>query len=203
MIQARVNTGQLNETAERIGVAAEKIQEGLATAVAEWLRLVIRTSFQNQASAEEIPWAPLSPAYSRRKRGPGILRESGALFEQSTRAPEITRISPEQTLITAGSTLPYAPVHQFGSEGEVGVHEFMRRVITGKDRWGRLLNPRLGKQTRQIIARGVRFDKIAKHTRHMRMPARPYLPSPEFVTAEGTKIAQEFVDGATAEAGAV
>jgi phage gpG-like protein len=201
MIEARVSTGQFSQAAERLGARLAKIQEGLSLAIADWLRFIIRKSFQEQATAEEVPWTPLTPAYSRRKRGPGILRESGALFEQSTRAPIIQQLSPTQSLITAGSTVPYAAAHQFGFDGEVTVKGFMRRVLTGKDTWGRLVNPALRKSTRQVIARGVRFDKIEKHTRHMRMPARPYLPSPEFVTSEGTKIAQRFADGAIAEGG--
>ncbi len=54
------------------------------------------------------PFHPLDPFYAVRKKGPGILRESQALFSRLT-----TRLD-GNTLIW-GSNLPYAAVHQFGA----------------------------------------------------------------------------------------
>jgi len=195
MLEAKVGTGGFDDLSRRIGIAVEKIHDSVMRGVADWLHLVIRTSFQDKETAEGVPWEPLSLKYAKRKRGPGILRESGALFEQVNRGPFING-----NTITAGSTLPYAAAHQFGFEGDESVRAFVRRIRTGDNIWGMVLNPQLGKMTRRIVKRGEREDKIAEHTRHMRIPARPYLPSPEFVETEGTKIAQGVVDGAIKEA---
>lgn len=191
MIEARA-TVRVDDLSRRLGLAAAKIQERLVLSVAEWLRLVIRTSFEKEATAEGAPWAPLSPKYLARKKGPGILREGGALFEQATRAPVING-----NVVTAGSTLPYAAVHQFGFDGDVSVRAMIRRVRS-RDVFGKMLGKN-NKIVRGKIARGI--GNVSEHSRHMRMPARPYLPSAEFAEAEGQKIAAEFVDDVIAKAG--
>jgi len=188
MLEAKVGTGGFDDLARRVGMAVEKVQAYVMRGVADWLHLVIRDSFEKRETAEGVPWEPLSLEYAKRKRGPGILRESGALFEQVNRGPFING-----NTITAGSTLPYAAAHQFGFEGDESVREFVHRVRS-RDVWGKLFNPKLGKDTRRIIELGK--GSVSSHTRHMRIPARPYLPSKEFVETEGTKVAQEFVDGA-------
>jgi phage gpG-like protein len=195
MIKANV-TLRMDDVMRRIEGTAAEVQEGLVAHVGEWLRIVIRRTFtQTQASPEGVPWQPLTPKYAARKKGPGILRETGALFEQSTRAVAI-----QGNKITAGSTLPYAAVHQFGfdDEVEVSAHKFLH-AVRSRDVFAKLLNPKLGKETRQLIARGIKIGDVAGHTRHMKIPARPFLPSPEFVEAEGTKVAEQYVNLAVKE----
>ncbi len=53
-------------------------------------------------------WQALLPAYAMIKKGPGILRESGALQKSIT-------FSSAGTRITVGSNRIYAAVHQFGA----------------------------------------------------------------------------------------
>lgn len=168
----------------KLGARAAQIQEGAVLHVAEWLRFTIRKSFQNQSTAEGTQWVPLSPAYAARKKGAGILRESGAMFEQATRAPEI-----DGNTVTAGSTLPYASVHQLGFEGDVSVRAMIRKVKS-RDVMGKMLGKN-NKIVRGKIAMGI--GNVASHTRHMNIPARPYLPSEEFVQGEGAQVAKEFV----------
>jgi phage gpG-like protein len=187
MIEAKV-TVRMDALMRRVGLAATEIQGELTRAIASWLHLVVRRSFERESTAEGIKWSPLSPKYAARKKIPQILQESGALFEQLNRGPAISG-----NTITIGSTLPYAAAHQFGFDGEVEVsaHKFLRRVRSN-DVWGKLLNPKLGKETRQILATGIHIGDVAKHKRHMKIPARPYLPSKEFVEAEGKAIVEEW-----------
>lgn len=182
-IQTKI-TLQPFDIGKRLGERAAAIQAGVVLHVAEWLRFTIRKSFQEQATAEGTPWAPLSPKYAARKTGPGILRESGAMFEQAARAPEI-----EGNTITAGSTLPYASVHQLGFEGDVSMRAMIRRVRS-RDVFGKMLGKN-NKIVRGKIALGI--GNVAKHSRHMRIPARPYLPGEEFTQREGGAVATDFV----------
>lgn len=190
MIEAQI-TVRMDQLMNRVGLTATKIQQGLVQNVATWLVFIVRGAFQKQASPEGVPWAPLSLRYAARKKGPSILQETGALFEQETRAPAITG-----NTITLGSTLLYAGVHQWGFDGEVTVsaHKFLRRVRS-RDAFGRLLNPKLGKVTRQQVSAGIHIGDRAGHTRHMRIPARPSLPSKAFVEAEGKAIVEEYAQG--------
>lgn len=193
MIQANIAV-RLNEISRRTGLIADRTA-GLVYAISEWLRLVIRTSFERQATAEGAPWKPLTPRYAMRKKGPGILRETSAMFEQTTRGGVV-----EGNTVVFGSSLPYAAAHQFGFEGDVSVRESIRRLrAPGRDTWGKILGKN-NKMVRGKIAMGVAFPKVAAHTRHMNIPARPFLPSREFAEAEGSKIAQEYLEGAVGKA---
>lgn len=191
MIEARV-TADLSGLGERFARVAAKIQEAALYSVSEWLRAVVRGTFRDDSSPEGVPWQPWSPKYAMHGHGKGMLEKSGALFDQvgSPRAaPQI-----QGNTITLGSTLPYAAVHQFGFEGDVSVRESKSFVLhTGEDTWGRLLNSKLARETRQIIARGIRVQKNRAHTRHMKIPARPYLPTAAYVEAEGSEIARQAV----------
>ena len=188
MFTARV-TINLEDLKRRLSTVAGRIQILPMLHVSEWLRLTVRKTFTTtHASPEGIPWAPLTPKYAARKKGPGILRETSALFDQvggPAAAPTI-----EGNTITLGSSLPYAAAHQFGLDADVNVSAFVRRVKS-KDLFGRRLNPKLGKMTRVRIELGK--GGVKNHVRRMRIPARPYLPTPEFAEAEGTKVAEEAV----------
>jgi phage gpG-like protein len=186
MIGARI-TINLDDLKRRLSTAAGRIQLFPMLSVSEWLRLVVRKTFtMTHASPEGVPWAPLSEKYAARKKGPGILRETSALFDQvgSARAAPVI----EGNTISLGSNLPYAAAHQYGFEGDVAVHEHVRRVKS-KDKYGMRLNPKLGKMTRVRILLGE--GKVSKYMRHAKNPARPYLPTPEFVEQEATKIAED------------
>lgn len=186
MINAKVII-RMDDLVQRIGLGADKIQKGLTLTVARWLHSVVRLSFQRESTAEGVAWKPLSPKYAARKRVPEILQETGALFEQVNRGPSISG-----NTITIGSTLPYAVVHQFGFDGdvEVSAHKFLR-AVRSRDVFAKLLNAK-GKKTRQLIAHGIQIGDVAKHTRHMKIPARPYLPSKEFVESEGKAVVEEY-----------
>lgn len=193
MIEARV-TVRLDDLSQRIRRATLTVQQGLVVHVAEWLRQVIRGSFEKDSSPKGVPWQPWSLKYAAHGSGKGMLEKSGALFEQSTRAVAI-----HGNTITAGSTLKYAAIHQFGFDGDESVRQFIRRVRSpGRDTWGKIIGKN-NKIVRGKIMMGVAFPTIGKHTRHKKMPARPYLPTPEFVETEGTKDAQDYVNAVLEE----
>ena len=155
--------------------------------VAAWLATVIRRTFEKKTSPEGEAWVPLSEKYAARKKGPGILRETSALYEQVTRGALISG-----NTITAGSTLPYAAAHQFGLEGDVSVRTFLRRA-RGKQMWAQVLGKNNKIVRGRLVGHEVSFPRTPAHSRHMNIPARPYLPTPAFVESEGAKVAQEFV----------
>jgi hypothetical protein len=116
-----------------------------------------------------------------------MLRESGALFAQvggPTAAPSI-----DGNTITLESTLPYSAAMQDGFDGDVSVRAMIRRVRS-RDVFGKMLGKN-NKIVRGKIAMGI--GNVAKHTRHMKIPARPFLPTAEFVEVEGGKVAEEVV----------
>jgi phage gpG-like protein len=199
MIEARVSVN-LGDLSQRIGRVSARIHEAALYSVSEWLRILVRKTFTTtHASPEGVPWVPLKAKTAARKRGPGMLRESSALFDQvggPRAAPTI-----EGDTVTLGSSLPYAAVHQFGFEGDESVHEFFRRVrAPGRDVWGKILG-RNNKIVHGKIMMGMSFPKTGAHTRHAKTPARPYLPSPEFAQIEGTKAAVEGVANVLREEG--
>lgn len=185
MIKAQIitNVGTLGAT---LGRVSEKIQLMALFGVAEWLRTVVRNTFTENTSPEGVPWTPLSPKYLARKKGPGMLYESGALFGQVGGPAAAPKIDGNSVIL--GSNLRYAAAHQFGFEGDVAVRELVRRVKS-KDVYGKRMNLELGKMTRVRILLGE--GKVSRHFRHMKIPARPYLPSKEFAEAEGSKVARQ------------
>jgi phage gpG-like protein len=187
-IHAEIKAEGLTEVARRVGTSAEEIHTSLTIRIADWLKFVIRKSFAEESTAEGAPWKPLQPRTAARKKGPGILREGGALFEQLYQGRSTSIVG---DTVTIASTLPYSAAHQFGFEGDVTTRQFLHRVKS-RDVWGKLLNPKLGKETRRIIARGI--GHVAPHTRHMNIPARPFLPSAEFIEAEGSAIVKEATE---------
>jgi phage virion morphogenesis protein len=118
-------------------------------------------------------WTALSPAYARRKHGPGILRESLMLQRSVT-------FLAGPAYVVVGSNRRYAAIHQFGGriEREPSEHTIYRKVKDGE------------------FARGGRFVKKGASnfaTKHymgayvIMMPARPYLgfgPEEQVVTLD-------------------
>jgi len=194
MITAKVNiAGAL----AAIDKAAEGARKAAVVSVAEWLQHVITKSFEAQASPEGVPWKPLSEPYATLKATGGgeggrkvgvlgltafkrILESSGELFRDATWPPTIVG-----NTITAGSVLPYAGAHQFGAN--ISIPEFGPRNAAVLRFYSSDL--------RAIFAKRVRAHTVT-------IPARPYLPSPEFAEQEGAKVAEEAIQDAIDQAGA-
>jgi phage gpG-like protein len=198
-------TMNVADVERKLDMVAGGMQKGMITAVAEWLRYIIRTSFQNQRSPEGVPWKPLKPAseaakpalhgkrqFARVSEGgiPGaivslsgrrILERTGALFNSIDRGIVI-----QGSAVTAASTLPYAAIHQYG--GTVNIPEIRPRSVNGTLRW-------FGAGGEPIFAKRVRAHRVT-------IPARPYLPSPEFAEREAAKVVDEGLQDAIKQAGA-
>lgn len=176
-----INLADLN----KLGIVQSKLKNGIVAAIAEWLRYIIRSAFETQASPEGVSWAPLSVSYQAQKElqrpGRRILELSGALFEQATRGPIITG-----STITAESTLPYAGAQQYGAS--IAIPEMRPKKIGGALRF-------YNANGDAVFARRVRAHTV-------NIPARPYFPTAAFAEEQGAQIAEESIQGMINEAGA-
>lgn len=99
---------------DRIGKALSNIENlgrnpaGFLAAIGDEMIQHTQHRIEQGVTPTGEPFHPLDPFYAARKKGPGILRESQALFSRMT-----TQLD-GNTLIW-GSNLPYAAVHQFGA----------------------------------------------------------------------------------------
>lgn len=84
--------------------------------IAELLRESSEQSFDDQQSPDGRPWAPLKPATARRKQKKGY--SSLALVRDGFLRTLTAVATP--TVAVAGSNLPYAAVHHFGSKPDSG-----------------------------------------------------------------------------------
>ncbi len=168
----------ITDVRKKLGLLAGGMRRASVLAVAEWLRFIIRTSFERQQSPEGVPWQPLSPKYEARKGrrsgrrmarrvGPGgrpgppvflntknILYLSGELFRSTDRGMTVEE---NEGRVTVMSSLPYSAIHQYGG--------------------------RAGRGLSALI------------------PARPYLPGTEFAEAEAAKVIDEALQQAVDQAG--
>lgn len=64
--------------------------------------------FDRQASPDGEPWAPLSPEYARRKRGPQILVETGRLRDSLINESADTIFNVRGKTIELGTSVEYA-----------------------------------------------------------------------------------------------
>jgi phage gpG-like protein len=196
MVTVRINaTGLAEELRSCFAGAVNAARLG----VAEWLRSIITKSFEAQASPEGVPWPPLSEPYATLKAtgqvagGPGprkrgavstvafkrILELNGELFRDATNSVTIVG-----NTVTAESILPYAAAHQYGAEIEIP------KIVpksAGVLRW---YSPTMA----PIFAMHARAHTVT-------IPARPYLPSPEFAEREGAKVVEGVIQEAINQAG--
>jgi phage virion morphogenesis protein len=148
--------------------------------IADELFRVTKNSFQAQTSPEGKPWASLSPKYaawkSRHGKGAqGILRFRGQLLRQI-----FSGVTGNTAFISTGN-LAHAAIHQFGFNGveSVSAHKrasYKRAPIGGKRR-----------------TRTVREHGVGNFTRHMRMPARPYLGFPKASEAAMIEVIEQDI----------
>jgi len=168
----------------KFGLLRERLKPAILAGLAEWLFLVTRESFGKQGTPEGAPWPALSARYAawKAKRRPGktMLQLRGDLVRSIIRGVE-------GDTAFVGSNLPYAAAHQYGFSGTVAVPAH-RRAIPSR---GRGKNRKLG---------GIAL--VTAHSRRMHLPARPFLPSPEFAEIEGAKQAEEIIQGQVNAAGA-
>jgi len=197
----------VTEVKALLGATRETLRTGVVLAVKGWLQETIQRAFEMQSSPEGVPWQPLSPAYAATKGaktgrllarrvgkggrpGPAvslnrknILYLTGDLLRgfASTQAPGIVI---NDNSVTAFSTLPYAAAHQYGSTHTIP--EMRPKKKNGVLRWFGPQGP--------IFARRVKAHSVT-------IPARPYLPGPEFTEREAARVIEETLQGAIDESG--
>jgi phage gpG-like protein len=170
----------MTDVSKKMGMVQQNLHRGLLVAVAEWLRFIIRQAFETQSSPEGIPWKPLTAAYAARKKGGlRILELTGALFASADKSIIITG-----NRVSASSSLPYSGIHQFG--GTIHIPDIFPKKAKA------LFFMAGGKN---VFAKKVKAHDV-------RMPARPYLPSPEFAGKEAAMIVDEKIAAIIKEAGA-
>ena len=80
-------------------------------AIGEDMRASTIERFMRAVDPSNTGWAPLNPEYARRKRGPGILRETRQLSQSI-----VWQLAAET--LAVGTNRPHARVHQFGFRRE-------------------------------------------------------------------------------------
>lgn len=101
----------------RLAEAARNPADALVN-MGEHLRSSTIARIWAEISPAGSPWPRLSPAYAARKRGPGILRESGTLAQIVYQVAGGT--------LEVGTNAAYAAIHQFG--GEIIRHAHSRQL---------------------------------------------------------------------------
>jgi len=199
-MQVKLNS---EDVQRKLGLLSAGLQRGAIIAVADWLKDTVIKAFQGERSPEGVPWKPLSPLYGRmkgartgrgfarkvNKRGrPGeavflnrkrILVLSGGLSRGFV-GEQATGYAIQENSVTASSFLPYAAAHQFGST-------HMIPEIRPKKKGGVLRF--YGGAGDAIFARRAKAHPVT-------IPARPFLPSPEFAEREAAAAIDEAVQTA-------
>jgi phage gpG-like protein len=119
-----------------------------------------------QAMAKELDRQnELTIGYAQQNRlsgpRPGTLGVRTGRLRGSIRRTNAT-ISGDAITGAIGTNVAYAAVHEYGFDGQVQVRSFTRKVRSRDVR-----------VKRKITAKGIGF--VRGFTRHMRMPARPYI----------------------------
>lgn len=206
----------LTDVREKLGLLATGMRRAGILAAAEWLRFTIRQSFEQQRSPEGVPWKQLSPNYAATKGAktgrvfarrvgkggrPGragflnrrsILYLSGELFRSVDRGMTVDGrevpigTEPDAGRVSVTTTLPYAAAHQFGSTHTIP--EMRPKKKNGVLRW-------YGGAGDAIFARRTKAHSVT-------IPARPFLPTPEFAEREAARVIEEAVQQVIEKIGA-
>jgi phage gpG-like protein len=160
------NTQGLDDLNKTLGEMLEKASN-IKPALQE-IAVMQTSSFQENFIQGGRPlWIPSNRV---KKYGGQTLLISGRLMK-STLLPQVTDEG-----ITFGSNLPYAAIHQRGFDGTETVRSFVRKVRS-RNVFGR--GERVNKKTGEIRMGKVKTAEgigvVKSFTRHMRMPARPFI----------------------------
>ena len=124
--------------------------------------------FRSERDPQGKAWAPLSPAYAKRKQGTKILTESSALRSIVFKASEKG--------VTWGTNRIYGAIHQLG--GTIKQQARTQVLAFGHGRFQS--RKESSKKTHQVDGKrrkktetSIRFANIGART--IKMPARPYL----------------------------
>ena len=114
MLNFEMDDANLKESLENISRAAGDVSTPLLNAGMAILQENLIT-FLGEKSPGGVPWTPLRGDTLKTKKGPGILRETGALFRSVTSQGAPGNIfRHKDNSLDLGTTIPYGAVHQLG-----------------------------------------------------------------------------------------
>ncbi|WP_287128767.1 phage virion morphogenesis protein [Candidatus Cyanaurora vandensis] len=127
--------------------------------IGEHMLLSVESNFDRQQAPDGTPWAPLSIAYLKSKKGPKTLTESRALRRSIT-------YRAEEDGVSIGTNLIYGAIHQLGGtiQRQASTRELLFRVNQRTDR------SRFAKRKKANFAQTVQVGAYS-----IKMPARPFL----------------------------
>ena len=184
-----VNQDQLLLTLGKLGAAASDMPSILNT-VSAYMKGSVQSTFRDEGSPAGS-WPALAASTLRRKgysAGHKLLILSGRLFSSIENVVE-------GNVLTIGTSVVYAGVHQWGSadrrggsvgaqaripgrEAQVGAYDFMRR-IPFREFGKRVVRNEFGEdetvKTRLSGPANAKKTSVSAHGRHGNIPARPFL----------------------------
>ncbi|MBN1566238.1 MAG: phage virion morphogenesis protein [Acidobacteria bacterium] len=152
----RIDISDAIQSLDRLRQVMQRPQPFLQI-IANKMQRRARISFEKEQSPEGKAWKPLSPRYAAWKTkhmsGRGILRKSGQLVKT------IFTGTTARSAYISTANLPHAARHQYGFNGTETVRAHIR----------------VAHKRRSI---NVRAHSVSAFSRHVSIPARPYLGFP-------------------------
>ncbi len=151
---------RLSERMEDMTPVMRRIGELLVSSVQENFNREGRYSGPGSWRGGSKRWKPLSRSTIKQRERLGYW--PGQILTRTGRLKSSINYHAGRDYVAVGTNLIYAAIHQFGVDKEVSVKAHRRKVRS-----------RDIKKGRRMFARGVTF--VQEHTRHMKIPARPFL----------------------------
>lgn len=177
-------TGAINRAAAALDNPAVLLRD-----IGEYLLNAHAARFQAQQSPDGTPWAPLSPAYARRKR-----KRQDRILELDGHLKNTLRYLVSTTELLFGSNRVYAAIHQFGGPIDIPARSQQNYFKQGRD--GTVGNRFVSKRKSNF----AQWGSMAGYT--INMPARPWLGTSTEDDAEITRIADVYLSNAISGGGA-
>ncbi|MBS1740714.1 MAG: phage virion morphogenesis protein [Bacteroidetes bacterium] len=123
--------------------------------------------------ASFVKWQARSPN-AKRNKGRAILTSTGRL-RRSIRIAKLT-----QNIVTIGTDVPYARVHNEGFNGTVHVKAHTRGLYK-KKKAGTGKLTKTGKERMKTVSELQRTTPVGQHNRKMHMPKRQYMGESQYL----------------------
>jgi hypothetical protein len=143
---------QIDRILSRFGDAVDDLSPAYEEIADDFLEIEER---QFLAEGKGNAWAPLNPVYAARKKGPGILRETLALFHSLTRrgAPGAIRRITKDTMelgssVTSEGGFPYPLAHALGTS-KMPARPPIDLIESDKRRWTKMVQRHLVNSLRE------------------------------------------------------
>lgn len=173
------------DVSAKIGAAIQGLDNPgpLFQIIIEYLTRVHRQRFRNQVSPEGTPWAPLSPAYKKRKH-----RNANKILTLRGYLAGTLRGQYDQTGLEFGTDRPYGAAQHFGAEIDRAAST--REVYFRQKRDGSVGN-QFVKKGKSNFAQTVNVGGYK-----IRIPARPWLGTNEQQNNQIVKKAHDYLQDA-------